>query len=290
LCAEKPTITVYQNIIGLSDAHLPNLVDRAVPFFVVSVATEFTISKWREARKAKKGQPGNAGNNESPYTYFRANDSLNSLRYYIITPFCHINPLRFLCYNSMGMLQQMMHLSSWVKSVMIIPYLYIWEHYAIIRLDADSWVAWFICLLIVEFGYYWYHRMSHEMNIFWAAHIAHHSSQGTEHQVHCLIHGLRRPQIIIIVIIIIEFNLTTALRQGAIQYSFSWIFFWPVALVCPPSLVNFHLHFNRIYQFWIHTELIRRLPAPLEWLLNTPSHHRAHHGILLFYSSLLYLL
>jgi alkylglycerol monooxygenase len=79
---------------------------------------------------------------------------------------------------SLGMLQQMMHLATFVKSIMIIPYLYIWKHYAIIRMDGDSWLTWIICLLIVEFGYYWYHRMGHELNVFWASHAAHHSSQG----------------------------------------------------------------------------------------------------------------
>jgi hypothetical protein len=65
---------------GLNDKDLPNYVDRAVPFFVASLFTEFMVSKWREVRKHKNGEVGNAGNNESPYTYFRANDSLNSLR------------------------------------------------------------------------------------------------------------------------------------------------------------------------------------------------------------------
>jgi hypothetical protein len=100
--------------------------------------------------------------------------------------------------------------------------------------------------------YYWAHRMSHEMNIGWATHIAHHQSE--------------------------EYNLTVALRQGAFQSLFFNVFYLPLAFVgFPPAVYGICSALNTIYQFWIHTRLIGKL-GPLEWVLNTPSHHRVHHG------------
>jgi alkylglycerol monooxygenase len=97
-----------------------------------------------------------------------------------------------------------------------------------------------------------FHRFGHEMNCLWAAHIAHHSSQ--------------------------EYNLSTALRQGAIQYSSSWVFNLPAAFFIPPPVFSFHAQFNRLYQFFIHTRTVDKLHPWIEWWFNTPSHHRAHHG------------
>lgn len=85
----------------------------------------------------------------------------------------------------------------------------------------------------------------------WAAHQVHHSSE--------------------------EYNLTTALRQSVVQNYTSAIFYMPLALVVPPSIFFVHSQFNMLYQFWIHTEIVRSL-GPLEYILNTPSHHRVHHG------------
>ncbi|KFO90389.1 Alkylglycerol monooxygenase, partial [Buceros rhinoceros silvestris] len=90
-----------------------------------------------------------------------------------------------------------------------------------------------------------------EVNILWAAHQVHHSSE--------------------------DYNLFTALRQSILQKYTSWIFNLPMALFIPPSVFAVHLQFNLLYQFWIHTEVITNL-GPLEWILNTPSHHRVHHG------------
>uniref|UniRef100_A0A8D0H406 Alkylglycerol monooxygenase n=1 Tax=Sphenodon punctatus TaxID=8508 RepID=A0A8D0H406_SPHPU len=90
-----------------------------------------------------------------------------------------------------------------------------------------------------------------EINIFWSAHQAHHSSE--------------------------DYNLTTALRQSVLQRYISWMFYLPMALFIPPSVYAVHLQFNLLYQFWIHTEVINNL-GPLELILNTPSHHRVHHG------------
>jgi len=104
----------------------------------------------------------------------------------------------------------------------------------------------------VEFGYYWLHRFSHEWNTLWSGHIVHHTSE--------------------------EYNLTTALRQGILQAFFSWMFYLFAAPFFPIQLMMFHYQMNSVYQFWIHTRTIKKLPAILEYILNTPSHHRVHHG------------
>ncbi|CAG6014065.1 unnamed protein product [Menidia menidia] len=94
-------------------------------------------------------------------------------------------------------------------------------------------------------------QFSPEVSILWAAHQVHHSSE--------------------------YYNLTTALRQSLTQQFTSWVFYLPLALALPPSIFAVHLQLNLLYQFWIHTELIRDL-GPLEWVFNTPKHHRVHHG------------
>lgn len=93
--------------------------------------------------------------------------------------------------------------------------------------------------------------MAHEINIFWASHSVHHSSE--------------------------DYNLSTALRQSAFQVYISWIFYIPLALIIPPPLFYLHKQFNALYQFFIHTQLVGKMGF-LEYILNTPSHHRVHHG------------
>jgi alkylglycerol monooxygenase len=119
-----------------------------------------------------------------------------------------------------------------------------------------SWpdlASWAIVFTLVDFFYYWLHRMSHEVNILWAGHVVHHSSE--------------------------EYNLTVALRQSSLHGLFSWLFYMPLALAGVPWEMFVVSHgFNLIYQFWIHTREIHRL-GPLEWMMNTPSHHRVHHGV-----------
>ncbi|PIK46473.1 putative alkylglycerol monooxygenase [Apostichopus japonicus] len=128
-----------------------------------------------------------------------------------------------------------------------------WLHqtFRSVNLVWDSPTAWFLCFFGVDLCYYWFHRMAHEVNILWAAHQVHHSSE--------------------------DYNLTTALRQSILQRLTSWTFYIPLAPFIPPSLILVHSQFNTLYQFWIHTELIDTL-GPLEYILNTPSHHRVHHG------------
>lgn len=135
--------------------------------------------------------------------------------------------------------------------IQLYTYLLVYNRFHLVDIPNDSMLASFICFLGVDLGYYWFHRMAHEINAFWAAHVVHHSSE--------------------------EYNLTTAFRQSMIQVYTSWIFYLPLALFLPPRLFMYHKEINTIYQFWLHTRLISNL-GPLEWFLNTPSHHRVHHG------------
>jgi sterol desaturase/sphingolipid hydroxylase (fatty acid hydroxylase superfamily) len=120
------------------------------------------------------------------------------------------------------------------------------------EMPASTWWTWVFALIALDFLYYWFHRWSHEVNFLWACHIVHHQSE--------------------------EYNLTVALRQSAFQGLFSIWVYLPLALVgVPPLVYVLVIQINTVYQFWIHTRLVQRM-GPLEWVLNTPSHHRVHHG------------
>ena len=161
---------------------------------------------------------------------YRLNDSVNDL--------------------SCGILDQLLEV--FLKAALFAGYAWVYERHRIATIPAESAAAWAACFLGVDFLYYWFHRTSHEVNAFWAAHVVHHQSE--------------------------EYNLTVALRQGALQSSFSWVFYLPLAaLGFPPLMFLATSSANTLYQFWIHTRLVGRL-GPLEWLLNTPSNHRVHHG------------
>ena len=114
------------------------------------------------------------------------------------------------------------------------------------------WWTVLLVLLAQDFFYYWSHRGHHVIRILWACHVVHHSSR--------------------------KFNLSTALRQPWTSLT-SWPFYLPlIALGVHPAALAFCSSVNLVYQFWIHTERVDRLPRPLEFTLNTPSHHRVHHA------------
>jgi alkylglycerol monooxygenase len=120
-------------------------------------------------------------------------------------------------------------------------------------LDLLALASWGAVFLLDDFAYYWMHRTSHVVNLLWAGHVVHHSSE--------------------------EFNLTVALRQSSLHGLMSWVFYMPLALLGIPVTMWLICHaLNLVYQFWVHTREIDRL-GPLELVLNTPSHHRVHHGI-----------
>lgn len=117
-----------------------------------------------------------------------------------------------------------------------------------------AWWAFPLAFVLDDFAYYWFHRWSHEIRWFWAAHVVHHSSQ--------------------------HYNLSTALRQTWTT-PLTGLFLLSVPIVwlgVHPAIAAFVSGINLIYQFWIHTEAIKRLPRPVEAVFNTPSHHRVHHA------------
>ena len=116
------------------------------------------------------------------------------------------------------------------------------------------WWAWPLCFILDDLAYYAFHRSAHRVRWFWASHVIHHSSQ--------------------------HYNLSTALRQTWTGFlSLGFIFRLPLFLIgFEPGMVFFCIGLNLIYQFWIHTEAIVRMPRWVEAVMNTPSHHRVHHG------------
>jgi len=117
------------------------------------------------------------------------------------------------------------------------------------------WWAWLALFFLDDFTYYWFHRVSHECRLWWAAHVNHHSSQ--------------------------HYNLSTAVRQTWTSLLVgTWLPWLPLALLgFPPLMILTMQSINLFYQFWVHTEAVRRLPRWYEYLFNTPSNHRVHHAV-----------
>ncbi len=139
------------------------------------------------------------------------------------------------------------------KAAFAMAYIWISEHFAISQLPDSHWATWIAALIIFDFIWYWAHRYSHEINLLWAGHVPHHHSE--------------------------EFNLSTGLRQGALQD----LMFWPLYITM--AFIGFsvemffaHLLINKFYGFWLHTKAINKIPL-IEGILSTPSAHRVHHGM-----------
>jgi alkylglycerol monooxygenase len=125
------------------------------------------------------------------------------------------------------------------------------ENFNLITWD-KTWSYWLMLFLLADLAYYWAHRMSHEINLFWGGHVVHHQSE--------------------------EYNLSVALRQSSLQIIYTFAFSLPLAFIGFETF-DFALMSALItlYQFWIHTELINKM-GWFELVFNTPSHHRVHHG------------
>ena len=116
-----------------------------------------------------------------------------------------------------------------------------------------QWWAWFLLFFLDDIAYYFMHRANHEVRLFWAGHVSHHSA--------------------------IKMNFATALRQGVMERMHKYIFWLPLPLLgFDPIMIFVMMSINLFYQFWLHTELVDRLPAWFEQVFNTPSHHRVHHA------------
>ncbi len=197
---------------GVTPPALPDPVTYAVPGFVLLVAAEMVIARFRDRSR------------------YEPRDTLTSL---------------------------MLGLGSTVAGALSAGLVYalamwVWRF----RIFDIGWqYYWFVIAFVLDdLAYYVFHRSAHRVRWFWASHVIHHSSQ--------------------------HYNLSTALRQTWTGFfSIAFLFRLPLFLIgFPPAMIFFVAGVNLIYQFWIHTEVIGRMPRWFEAVMNTPSHHRVHHA------------
>lgn len=192
----------------------PPFTTYIIPFFFILIGIEV----WISIRKQKK--------------FYRLNVSIADL--------------------STGIVSQLWGLFQ--RGIGLVAYFFIYEHFKIFEFSLVSPFAWLLCLLLQDFLFYWFHRISHEVNFFWAAHVLHHYSE--------------------------EYNLIVALRLTGLGGLFSWVFNLPLAFLgFHPWMFLGVGQINLIYQFWVHTKTIDKIGKVGEYLLSTPSHHRVHHSI-----------
>jgi len=189
-----------------------NFIPYAIPVFLLLIVIELFWGWWK-------------GNNT-----YRANDSINSL--------------------SLGLLSTVTKFV--FLNIGLLVFSGIEENYAIWAFNSSSLGHWLLAILLYDFLYYWFHRVSHERQFFWGSHVVHHQSE--------------------------DYNLSTALRQTSTSFFTTWVFFIPCFFLGMPismyvSIASAHL----IYQFWVHTQHISTLGF-LEWFMVTPSNHRVHHA------------
>ncbi|MCH2057089.1 MAG: sterol desaturase family protein [Thalassotalea sp.] len=133
-------------------------------------------------------------------------------------------------------------------------YVVCYEQFRMFTLDNSSYAVAITAFVLYDLGYYWVHRLSHRINVMWGSHVVHHSSE--------------------------EYNLTTALRQTSTPALFAGFVYLPLAFLgVSPALLIACASLNLIYQFWVHTRHIDKLPGWFEAIFVTPSHHRVHHGL-----------
>ncbi len=129
---------------------------------------------------------------------------------------------------------------------------FVYEHFRLFTIPIVWW-SFILLFFADDLSYYWFHRISHENRLFWASHVIHHSSK--------------------------HYNLSTALRQTWTGGFYSFLFWlWLPLLGFHPGMILFQMGISLLYQFWIHTEAIDKMPSWFEAVFNTPSHHRVHHG------------
>jgi sterol desaturase/sphingolipid hydroxylase (fatty acid hydroxylase superfamily) len=200
---------------------LQNPVTYAVPFFLLTILVELAALKWLDHDTAFDAR-GVSG--------YDATDTRTSM---------------------------LMGLGSLVSTLLFkvgafVVYNAVFVYLAPFALAMDTWWSWVVAIAAVDLAYYFSHRFVHRVNIGWAAHQAHHSSQ--------------------------YMNFGTALRQKWNPW-FEFFFFLPLPFLgIAPWVIYLAFGFNLIYQFFVHTELVGKLWWPIELVLNTPSHHRVHHG------------
>ena len=189
----------------------------AIPVFVMLIVCEWAIARRRGL------------------ALYRFNDSINSL--------------------SCGFLSLLMNAA--YGMILVDTYLLVKNSFGIINIEHANLqtkvIAFVLLLIIIDFIYYLGHRFSHRVNIGWAGHVTHHSSE--------------------------EYNFTTALRQSGLEMGVVFAFALPIAALGIPATWYFSVaSLNIAFQFWVHTQTINRCPNVVELIFNTPSHHRVHHA------------
>jgi len=189
-----------------------SLILYAIPFFLTLMALEILIAK-------RLGKP-----------IYRFHDAITSL--------------------NIGFVSETIR--SLAKLMSIAVYALMVDQVASFTWDIKHPAVWILAFFMYDFFYYWAHRSGHEVNLLWASHVVHHSSE--------------------------DFNLATAFRQSWTNQFFYWLFYLPMAIVGIPVIVfAITALISAVYQFWVHTQLIRKM-GWADRILVTPANHRVHHG------------
>lgn len=139
-----------------------------------------------------------------------------------------------------------------VGAAYVAGFYWIYLNFSITQLPINGWVI-LTCIILADIAYYWEHRFMHRCGIGWATHTVHHSSP--------------------------FFNISVAYRFGPLDGVMPFFFHLPLAILgFNPIVIIFAEGFVQLYQTLLHTEVVKKLPRPIEWVFNTPSHHRVHHG------------
>ena len=150
---------------------------------------------------------------------------------------------------ALGMVSEQTKL--WGKTALFYMYQRTYDQFGILVFkDSYGLPSFLFAMFMVDFFYYWFHRFCHEFHFAFSQHSVHHSGE--------------------------DYNLATALRQGAFQWLIGSFFTLPLALIIPPPALFGHMLVNTVGQFWFHTSQIGSLGI-LEYVINTPSAHRCHH-------------
>ncbi|GAC1346519.1 MAG: sterol desaturase family protein [Myxococcales bacterium] len=191
---------------------MPNLIALAIPLFFLFIGLELWVARRRGVQ------------------VYRLNDGIVDV--------------------SCGILQQVFLV--FCAAALVAAYVFLYERCRLFTFAAASLWPWLIAVVLVDFTYYWWHRLSHRVNFLWAAHVVHHQSE--------------------------DYNLAVALRQSVATVWTILPFHLPLALLGIPPLVFLTVDaLSTLYQFWIHTRLIGKL-GWFELVFNTPAQHRVHHA------------
>ncbi|MGW0038060.1 sterol desaturase family protein [Gordonia sp. NPDC003376] len=213
----------------------------AIPFFLTLLIIEW-VAAWKLEDRDRPDDPGRTGGGRVPEG--RPGDGRAH------PPVGGYETRDARASISMGLVS--IATSAGWKALGLLAYAAIFAYLSPWQLPASAWYTWVIGFIGVDLLYYWNHRISHRVRLVWATHQAHHSSE--------------------------YFNFATALRQKW-NISAALVMWLPLPFLgIPPAVVFACYGLNLIYQFWIHTEHIGKMWRPVEFVFNTPSHHRVHHG------------